>query len=81
METTIGTLNIRRAKMDHLLRTITGIMGLCLLISGCATYEPAQKGYKLRVTGSTALNRGTLLLFGPAVAKPSKQKVEEIPPQ
>ena len=205
----IGTLNIRRAKMDHLLRTITGIMGLSLLISGCATYEPAQKDYagatakladsvtsdggrcasfffldsydghdvqnaliatqrrnsgrglamtiegysrqvpaleatfhitgrthcaapiievgntvysiegdvkftpqgdgqyvikgelledhsavwveelstgkqcgnKLRVAGSTALNRSTLLLFGPAVAKPSNQKVEEIPPQ
>jgi hypothetical protein len=209
METMIGTLNIRRTKTGHLLRTITGMMGLCLFISGCATYEPAQKGYvgataqladsvtsdgercasfffleayeghdvqnaliatqrrnsgrgmamtiegysrqvpaqeatfhitgrthcaapiievgntvyliegdvkfapqgdgqyvvkgelredysavwvedlstgkqrgnKLLVKGSTALNRGTLLLFGPAVAKSSKQKAEEIPPE
>jgi hypothetical protein len=40
-----------------------------------------QCGNKLRVAGSTALNRSTLLLLGPAVAKPSNQKVEEIPPQ
>jgi hypothetical protein len=208
METMIRILNIRRAKTGHLLCTMTGMMGLCLFISGCATYEPVEKGYvgatakladsatsdggrcasffflesyaghdvqnsliatqrrnsgrglamaiegysrqvpaqeatfhivgrthcaapiievgntvymiegdvkfapqgdgqytikgelredysavwvedlstgkqrgnKLRVTGSTALNRGTLLLFGPAVAKSSKQKVEEIPP-
>ena len=205
----IGTLNIRRTKTGDLLRTMTGMMGLCLFISGCATYEPVQKGYvgatakltdfvvseggrcasfffleaydghevhnaliatqrrnsgrgmamsiedysrqvpaqeatfhivgrthcaapiievgntvyliegdvkfapqgdgqytvkgelredysavwvedlstrkqlgnKLLVKGSTALNRGTLLLFGPAVAKSSKQKVEEIPPK
>jgi hypothetical protein len=205
----IATLNIRCTKTGHLLRSITGMMGLCLLISGCATYEPAPKGYvgatakladsvtsdsercasffflagydghdvpnaliatqrlnsgrglamtiegysrqvpaqeatfhivgrthcaapiievgntvysiegdvrfapqrdgryavkgdlrgdysavwvedlstgkqrgnKLLVKGSTALNRGTLLLFGPAVAKSSNQKVEEIPPE
>src|SRR3984957_16257365 len=40
-----------------------------------------QRGNKLLVKGSTALNRGPLLLFGPAVAKSSKQKVEEIPPK
>ena len=40
-----------------------------------------QRGNKLLVKGSTALNRGTLLLFGPAVAKSSKQAVEEIPPR
>ena len=40
-----------------------------------------QHGNKLLVTGSTALNRGALLLFGSAVAKPSKQNVEEIPPK
>jgi hypothetical protein len=39
-----------------------------------------QFGNKLFVKGSTALNRGTLLLFGPAVAKSSRQRVEEIPP-
>ena len=204
----IGILNIRRTRTGQLLRTVTGMVGLCLFISGCATYEPAEKGYagatakladsvtsdggrcasffflesydghdvqnaliatqrrnsgrgmamtvegysrqvpvqeatfhimgrthcaapiievgntvymiegdvkfapqgdgqyvikgelrddysavwvedlstgkqrgnKLLVKGSTALNRGTLLLFGPAVAKSSKQKVEEIPP-
>jgi hypothetical protein len=205
----IGTLNIRRARIRRLLRTMTGMMGLSLFITGCATYEPAQKGYvgatakladsvtsdgercasffflegydghevqnsliatqrrnsgrgmamtiegysrqvpaqeatfhimgrthcaapiievgntvyliegdvkfapqgggqyavkgelredysavwvedlltgkqrgnKLLVKGSTALNRGTLLLFGPAVAKSSKQKVEKVPPE
>src|SRR5258708_39753178 len=45
METMIGTLNIRRTKTGHLFRTMTGIMGLCFFISGCAAYEPAQKGY------------------------------------
>ncbi len=50
METMIGTLDIRRTRTGHLLRTMTGIMGLCLFISGCATYEPAQKGY----VGATA---------------------------
>jgi hypothetical protein len=39
-----------------------------------------QVGNKLLVKASTALNRGALLLFGPAVAKSSKQQVEEIPP-
>jgi hypothetical protein len=204
-----ANLNIRRTRTDRVLRTTTGMLGLCLFIGGCATYEPVQKGYagataklsdsaisdggrcasfffleaydghdvqntltateqlnsgrgmamtiqdysrpvpaqeaifhlqgrthcaapiievgntvymiegdvkfapagggqyvikgelredhsavwvedlstgkqrgnKLRVTGSTALNRGTLLLLGPAAAKPSNQKVEEIPPQ
>jgi hypothetical protein len=208
METMNDSPDIRDTKIGHVLRSTAGMLGLCLLISGCATYEPAQKGYagatakladsvtsdggrcasffildsyeghevqnaliatqrrnsgrgmamtiepysrpipaqeatfhivgrshcaapvvelghtsyviegdvkftpqgdgqyviggelledhsavwveelstgkqcgnKLRVTGSTALNRATLLLFGPAVAKPSKQKVEEIPP-
>jgi hypothetical protein len=207
-ETMIGALNIRLANTGRVLRTMTGMMGLCLFVSGCATYEPVQKGSvgatakladsvtsdgercasfffleaydghevqnaliatqrrnsgrgmgmttegysrqvpaeeatfhvmgrtrcaapiielsntvymiegdvkftprgdgqyavkgelhedhssvwvedlltgkqcgnKLVVQGSTALNRGTLLLFGPAVAKSSKQKVEEIPP-
>jgi hypothetical protein len=208
METMNRSLNIRRTKIGQLLRNTTGVMALCLLISGCATYEPAPKGYvgatakladsvtsdggrcasffildaydghdvqnaliatqrrnngrglamtieaysrlvpaqeatfrivgrthcaapvielgntvyviegdvkfrpqgggqyvvkgellddhsavwveelstgkqcgnKLRVVGSTALNRATLLLLGPAAAKPSNQKVEEIPP-
>lgn len=40
-----------------------------------------QRGNKLLVKGSTALNRGALLLFGEGVAKSSKQKVEEISPQ
>jgi hypothetical protein len=208
METMNGSLDIRPTKIGQLLRNTTGVMGLCLVICGCATYEPAPKGYvgatakladsvtsdggrcasffildaydghevrnaliatqqrnsgrgmamtieaysrpvpaqeaafhivgrthcaapiielgntvfviegdvkfrpqwdgqyvvkgellddhsavwvedlstgkqcgnKLRVAGSTALNRATLLLLGPAVAKPSKQKVEEIPP-
>ena len=40
-----------------------------------------QYGNKLLVKGSTALNRGTLLLLGEAAAKSSKQRVEEIPPQ
>jgi len=39
-----------------------------------------QRGNKLVVKGSTALNRGTLLLLGEGAAKPSNQKVEEIPP-
>jgi hypothetical protein len=39
-----------------------------------------QRGNKLLVKGSTALNRGTLLLLGEGVAKSSKQKVEKIPP-
>jgi hypothetical protein len=39
-----------------------------------------QLGNKLLVKGSTALNRGTLLLLGEGAAKSSKQKVEEIPP-
>jgi hypothetical protein len=40
-----------------------------------------QCGNKLKVQGSTALNRGTSFLLGPAVAKAAKgQKVEEIPP-
>jgi hypothetical protein len=40
-----------------------------------------QCGNKLRVLGSTALNRGTSFLLGPAVAKAAQgQKVEEIPP-
>jgi len=49
-ETMIGTLNIRRTKTGHLLRNMTGMMGLCLFIGGCATYEPAPKGY----VGATA---------------------------
>jgi hypothetical protein len=40
-----------------------------------------QRGNKLLVKGSTALNRGTLLLLGEGAAKSSKQQVEEIPPQ
>jgi hypothetical protein len=39
-----------------------------------------QSGNKLSVKGSTALNRGTLLLLGEGAAKSSNQKVEEIPP-
>ena len=38
-----------------------------------------QLGNKLVVKGSTALNRGTLLLLGEGAAKSSSQKVEEIP--
>jgi hypothetical protein len=40
-----------------------------------------QRGNKLLVKGSAALNRGALLLLGEAAAKSSNQKVEEIPPQ
>jgi hypothetical protein len=49
----------------------------------CASHAEAAKarGNKLLVKGSTALNRGTLLLLGEGAAKSSKQKVEEIPPQ
>jgi hypothetical protein len=39
-----------------------------------------QRSNKLVVKGSTALNRGTLLLLGEGAAKSSNQKVEEIPP-
>jgi hypothetical protein len=39
-----------------------------------------QVGNKLLVKGSTALNRGTLLLLGEGAAKSSNQKIEEIPP-
>jgi hypothetical protein len=35
----------RQRKTTHLLRTTTGVAGLCLVISSCATYEPAPKGY------------------------------------
>jgi hypothetical protein len=49
MKPMIGALNIRRTKTG-LLRTTTSMMGLCLFISGCATYEPAPKGY----VGATA---------------------------
>jgi hypothetical protein len=143
----IGTLHIRLTKAVHPLLT-TGMIALCLIINGCATYEPVQKGYagataklansvagdgawcasfffleaydghddvkftpqgdgqytvkgelredhdavwveklstakqcgnKLLIKGSTALNRGALPLLGTAAAKPSNQKVEEIP--
>jgi len=51
MDTMIDTLKIRRTNTAHLLRTTTGMLGLCLFISGCATtYEPVQKDY----AGSTA---------------------------
>jgi hypothetical protein len=40
-----------------------------------------QVGNKLLVKGSTALNKGTLLLLGEGAAKSSKQKAEEVPPQ
>jgi hypothetical protein len=43
----ISGLNIRRT---HVLRNTTGMLGLCLLISGCATYAPVQNGY----AGATA---------------------------
>jgi hypothetical protein len=43
-------LTFRRTKTNRLFRTTTTIMGLCFFVSGCATYEPAQKGY----TGMTA---------------------------
>jgi hypothetical protein len=45
MNTMIGSSRIRRTKTNHLARTTIPMMGMCLLISGCATYEPAQKGY------------------------------------
>lgn len=46
----ISSLNIRRTKMGDLLRTMAGMMGMCLFVSACATYEPVQKGY----AGATA---------------------------
>ena len=46
----IGATNISRTKTTRLLRTAIGMMGLCFVISGCATYEPVEKGY----SGATA---------------------------
>lgn len=46
----ITTVNIRRTTRSHLLRATTGVVGLCLFIGGCATYEPVKKGY----AGTTA---------------------------
>jgi hypothetical protein len=45
MHTTTNCLTIRRTRMDRLFRSTAGMLGLCLLIGGCATYEPVEKGY------------------------------------
>jgi hypothetical protein len=37
-------------RLGCLLRATTGMLGLCVMVSGCATYEPVQKGY----AGATA---------------------------
>ena len=46
----IKSLNIRRDKTVRLIRTAAGVMGLCVFVNGCATYEPTQKSY----AGATA---------------------------
>lgn len=54
------SLNIRRTNTLHLLRAMTRMMGLCIFIGGCATYEPVQKGY----AGATAKLTDSVLSDG-----------------
>lgn len=55
-----------RKSTNHLVRTTIAVLGCCVLISGCATYEPVQTGYSgatARVSDSSASDGGRCASF------------------